>query len=205
LTFPVEVNDAVTNRFNTRYDRGNVAGARRHRFLLTGLLPSPFGKGRALGSSWRGFRQGVLGGWELSTVTLVQSGPYQTPTVDFPWGPRPDRIGNGNLANPTPDRYYDSSAFEPVPAGLNRLGNAGAGILEGPGTVAISAGLAKEFRISEKLCVRIEGTFTNLPNHPNFAAPNVSVNAPDFGKLTSVYPGETGGNRTGQVAARLDF
>jgi hypothetical protein len=85
------------------------------------------------------------------------------------------------------------------------LGNAGAGILEGPGTVAISAGLAKVFRIAEKLRLRIEGTFTNLPNHPNFAAPSVSVNSPEFGKLTSVYPGENGGNRTGQVAARLDF
>ena len=136
---------------------------------------------------------------------MVQSGPYQTPRVNSPGGPRPDRIGNGNLAHPTGDHYYDKSAFVPVPRGAGRLGNAGVGILEGPGTVAISAGLAKTFRLTEKLRLRLESTFTNLPNHPNFAAPNVIINSPQFGKLTSVQSGENAGNRTGQVAARLDF
>jgi hypothetical protein len=44
-----------------------------------------------------------------------------------------------------------------------------------------------------------------LPNHPNFAQPVVVINHPLFGKLTSVASGENSGNRTGQVAARLDF
>jgi hypothetical protein len=51
----------------------------------------------------------------------------------------------------------------------------------------------------------LEGTFTNLPNHPNFAPPMVIINSPQFGELTSVQRGENAGNRTGQVSARLDF
>jgi hypothetical protein len=207
----------VTDRFDTRYDRGDLSGARRHRFLLTGLFPLPLGQGRALGTAWRGVPQAILGGWELSTITLLETGPYQTPQA--PVGrdrsntnvaargvfSRPDRIGNGNLPNPTPDRYYDASAFAFVPAGAGRFGNAGAGILEGPGTIAIAAGLAKSFRISEKLRMRLEGTFTNLPNHPNFGPPNTILGNPLFGKLTYVQYGENSGNRTGQVAARLEF
>jgi hypothetical protein len=205
LRFPLESNLGFTDRFNTRYDRGILGPSRRHRFLLTGLCPLPVGRGRALGSNWGGFRQSVFGGWDLSTVTMIESGPYQTPRVGVFFGPRPDRIGNGNLTHPTTDRYYDKSAFVPVPAGVDRLGNSGVGILEGPGTVAISAGLAKIFRMTEKLQLRLEGTFTNLPNHPNFAPPSTIVNNPLFGKLTAVQSGENAGNRTGQVGARLDF
>jgi hypothetical protein len=213
-----EVNStAATDRFNMRYDRGNVAGARHGRLLLTGLFPPPFGKGRAAGSNWRGVPQAALGGWELSTVTLVQSGPYQTPTVTAGQdqsntdvsgrfvSSRPDRIGDGNFAHPTPAQYYDKSAFALVPKGAGRFGTSGTGILEGPGTVAIAAGLAKTFSVSEKLRLRMEGTFTNLPNHPNFVPPNVQWSSPLFGRLTSVQSAENSGNRKGQVALRLEF
>jgi hypothetical protein len=71
--------------------------------------------------------------------------------------------------------------------------------------VAIAAGLAKSFRVTEKLRLRLESTFTNLPNHPNFAPPGVYINNPQFGKLTSVQSSENAGNRTGQLGARLDF
>jgi hypothetical protein len=118
---------------------------------------------------------------------------------------RPDRIGNGNLANPTRDQFYDKSAFAFVPAGAGRFGSAGAGILEGPGTIEMAAGLSKTFRIREKLSMRMEGTFTNLPNHPNFLPPVVVLNSPLFGKLTSVQSAENAGNRTGQVGVRIEF
>jgi hypothetical protein len=54
--------------------------------------------------------------------------------------------------------------------------------------------------------MRFEATFTNLPNHPNFAPPPVNVSAPDsFGQITSVQTADNAGNRTGQLALRLDF
>jgi Carboxypeptidase regulatory-like domain/TonB dependent receptor len=203
--FPGEVGVAVTDRFNTRYDRGNQAAARQHRFLLTSFLPLPFGRARALGANWHGITEAVLGGWQLSTVSVVQSGPYQTPRYGGWLGVRPDRIGNGNLVHPTRDHYYDASAFVPVPPNAGRLGTAGVGILEGPGMTAIAAGLSKTFRLTETLRMRMESTFTNLPNHPNFEPPLPFLNNPLFGKLTSVYGGENGGNRVGQVGARLDW
>jgi hypothetical protein len=207
----------VTDRFDTGYDRGNLPGSRRNRFLLTGLFPLPFGKGRMFGSHWHGLVQGGLGGWELSTVSLIQSGPFVTPTmpqgndqsntdaIDRGIYVRPDRIANGNRANPAGDQYWDKTAFVLVPKSAGRFGNAGVGILEGPGTVALSAGLAKTFRLTEKLRLRTEATFTNLPNHPNFNVPATMITNPQFGKLISVQGPENAGNRTGQLAARFDF
>jgi len=208
----------ITDRFNTRLDRGNLAGVRRHRFLLTGIYPLPVGKGRHFGKQWHRAYNALLGGWDLSTITVLESGQFQTPTIASRFDQsntdafgrgiflRPDRIGDGNLSHPTPDRFFDITAFLPTPKGAGRFGNSGVGILRGPGVIAVAAGLAKNFQITEKLRMRMEGTFTNLPNHPNFQAPNVTVSTPStFGKLTTVQTAENSGNRTGQVGIRLDF
>jgi hypothetical protein len=207
----------ITDRFNTRLDRGNLAGSRRQRFLLTAIYRLPVGKGRAFAGHMNRLTNAVLGGWDLSTITLVQSGPFETPLIsarldqsntdiqhrDF--FARPDRIGNGNLSNPTPDHWWDVTAFAPTPKGAGRFGNAGVGILEGTGTVAVAGGLFKRFSITEKLRMRLEATFTNVPNHPNFAPPSQWIDRPGFGEVTGVQRQENSGNRVGQVGARLDF
>lgn len=80
------------------------------------------------------------------------------------------------------------------------------GILTGPGTLAISGGVAKGFALGARARLRFETTFTNLPNHPNFAPPAVDVSTPaTFGRTTSVQTAEGAGNRVGQVSLRLEF
>lgn len=80
------------------------------------------------------------------------------------------------------------------------------GILEGPGTIAVNAGLSKTTTLHERLKLRFEATFTNVLNHTNFAAPATNVSSPStFGVLQSAQNAENGGNRTGQLALRLDF
>jgi transketolase N-terminal domain/subunit len=88
---------------------------------------------------------------------------------------------------------------------VGRLGNSGVGILKGPGEVAVSLGLAKVFSIRERARLRLEASFTNLPNHPNFAPPGVDITTPSFGQTLTVTKAENGGNRTGQLAMRIDF
>jgi hypothetical protein len=80
------------------------------------------------------------------------------------------------------------------------------GILEGPGTIAVSAGLSKTFVIRERIRFRFESTFTNALNHTNFAPPAAAVSSPStFGVLQSAQTAGQGGNRTGQLALRMDF
>jgi hypothetical protein len=207
----------ITDRFNTRLDRGELAGSRRQRFLFTGIYPLPFGHGRTFANGMNRFFNAILGGWDLSTITLVQSGTFETPAIwasadqsntnqgDRSFAGRPDRIANGNLSNPTPDRWWDPTAFIPTPKGAGRFGNSGVGVLVGPGTIAIAGGLFKNFSITERLRMRLEATFTNLPNHPNWGIPDFFVSDPGFGQITNVQSGQNSGNRVGQVGARLDF
>jgi hypothetical protein len=216
--FQTEVGTIITDRFNSRLDRGNLSGTRRNRFLLSAIYELPFGKGRTFLSGIHPVANAVLGGWDLSTVTLIESGPFLTPTnsrrtdqsntnMNFRGVTvRPDRIADGNVPNPTPDRWFDITAFVNTPAGTGRFGNAGPGILVGPGTTTVAGGLSKNFPLRERLRMRLEATFTNILNHPNFAVPGTNISAPTaFGKVTSVQSAENSGNRVGQVALRFDF
>lgn len=102
--------------------------------------------------------------------------------------------------------YFNLAAFAPTPAGAGRFGNAGVGILEGPGTATINLGLAKVFNVGERCKFRVEATFTNVLNHVNFAPPATQIDATStFGVLSAAQTAENAGNRTGQLALRLEF
>jgi hypothetical protein len=205
------------DQFNLRAARGNVAGTPRQRFLLTGTYQLPFGPGRQWASKSR-FVNTVLGGWNVNTVTLLQTGPWLTPTVSPTLDQsntdivgrggitaRPDVVGNPNSNLPS-GAQWNINAFAPTPEGAGRIGNAAVGILPGPGTISVSAGLSKTFQIRERTRLRFESTFTNVLNHTNFAPPAANISSPEtFGALQSAQSAGQGGNRTGQLALRLDF
>jgi hypothetical protein len=224
-SFAGEVNYGlpVTDRFNIKRNLGNVEGTRRNRMLLTGVYQLPFGNGRKYLNSSR-LSDTFLGGWDLTTITLLETGPWLTPSITAAADQsntnvvnrgallRPDRVPNGTAGAVT----YDGQSFLPTPPGAGRFGNAGVGILEGPGTAAVSLGVAKRFAITEKISARFETTFTNILNHTNFAPPptTLSVDANNnplplsqqtFGQLTGPQTAENAGNRTGQAALRIEF
>jgi Carboxypeptidase regulatory-like domain/TonB dependent receptor len=219
-SLPSEVGSGavLADRFDLRANRGNDYATRRHRGLISAIYQLPFGKGRRFMSKSGKLVDGIVGGWQLSTVTLLETGPWLTPITSPNQDQsgtnvlgrgaqlRPDRIGNGNISNPGPNGWFDINAFVPTPAGAGRIGNAGVGILEGPGTVTVAGGLSKNFMVLEHVKLRFEASFTNLLNHPNFAPPSTDITSPDtFGKTSSVQTAENGGNRTGQLALRLEF
>jgi Carboxypeptidase regulatory-like domain len=204
------------DQFDLRAARGNVAGMPRQRFLLTGTYELPYGPGREWSSKSRILNQ-ALGGWNLNTVTLIQTGPFLTPTISPTEDQsntgiigrggitaRPDAVGNPNVQSG--DVLWNINAFAPTPAGAGRIGDAGVGILNGPGTIAVSAGLSKVFQVRERVRFRFEATFTNALNHTNFAPPASDISSPStFGVLQSAQTAGQGGNRTGQLALRMDF
>jgi len=208
----------VADRFDLRANRGDIAAVRRHRVLVSAIYDLPVGRDRKFFHQANRLVDGLIGGWSLSAITMWQTGPYLTPTVSPSIDPanlglvfrgaslRPDCVGNGNISNPTPDHYFDINAFAEPPADSGRMGNCGVGILQGPGTVAIAGGLSKTFALGERVRLKFESTFTNLPNHLNYVPPAVNVSSPaTFGKTTSVQTAENAGNRTGQIALRIEF
>jgi hypothetical protein len=70
----------------------------------------------------------------------------------------------------------------------------------------MALGLGKVFKITEGTKLRFESTFSNVLNHTNFAPPSTQIdNTSTFGVLSGPQTAENAGNRTGQLAMRLDF
>jgi hypothetical protein len=215
----------VADRFHIVNNYGNVEGTRRDRFLMTGKYQLPLGVGR----TWlnhNGLLDKAIGGWELTNITLLETGPWLTPNISGSYDAsntnvqnrgaflRPDVASTKYYAGQSRTNYFNPAAFVQTPAGAGRFGNAGVGILEGPGTEAVSLGLGKVFSAGEHMKVRFETTFTNVLNHTNFAPPSSLQVIPDqaglninqaFGELSAAQTAENAGNRTGQVALRIDF
>jgi hypothetical protein len=113
----------VTNSLNRAADRGDVYAFRRHRGLINLVYELPFGKGRQFMSTANRLTDAVLGGWQMSSIVTLQSGPFLTPTVSVgdPSGTlatsrgaqRPDRVGagNGSVSEPTAARWLNRSDF----------------------------------------------------------------------------------------------
>ena len=240
-TFASEVNYGlpIANRFDVHSTYGNQEGTRRNRFLASGIYQLPAGQGR----TWLnhgGWQNALFGGWELNTVTLLENGPWLTPSIspggcqvavnsagNCPATPsgqpqtydqsntnvfnrgaslRPDQLASSFTQGRSRAAYFNHAAFAPTPVGAGRFGNAGVGILEGPGTKAVSLGLAKTYKLTESAKLRFESTFTNVLNHTNFAPPATQWDSTStFGVLSAAQTAENAGNRTGQVALRVDF
>lgn len=231
-------NGRIMDSLNRAGSRGNDYATRRHRFIGSALYALPFGRGQKFGGNLSRPADLVLGGWELSSILLLQTGPYMTPSfgsgVGDPSGTgsgfyrsqRPDLIGNPVPSNQTQAQWIDRNAFvcpgrvagsatqfncgvglNPASglAPIGRFGNSGVGIVEGPGTVNLSMSLGKSVAITERVKLRLAGSFTNLPNHPNLADPSLNITSSAFGRISSARASEFGGSRTGEVSARLTF
>lgn len=219
----------VMNPYNPSQDYGNVLNPSD---LATAVLsiPIPVGHGRKYASGAPWLEDAVLGGWILSSNVILRSGDHLTPTYSgfdstgtgILTG-RPDVIGNPNL--PRGKRYinhwYNTAAFaypganpaSPLtpPAGpIGRFGNAGVGIIDGPGYNQVDMGLAKEFQLYERLRMGLYGLATNAFNHSNYADPNLTISAPNLaGTITSIKADQDRaggfGNRMIQVGVRIEF
>jgi len=219
----------IADRFHIKYDRGNVVATPRQRAMVTGTYQLPFGTGKTFAGP--GFLNPVIGGWNLSTVTTLQTGEWLTPTEPSTEDQsntdmnarstggaisRPDctvgTVPSTGVTSPAPVFYKQFVISAPpgpgtnIPTTAGRFGTCGVGILEGPGMIDVDSGLAKRFNIGEQMHLRFEASFTNVINHTNYAPPAMNIgNASNFGVLNTALPQGEGGNRTGQVALRMDF
>ncbi|HWT67016.1 MAG TPA: TonB-dependent receptor [Terracidiphilus sp.] len=83
----------ATSVLNRHVDFGNAYGTRRLRWNTTALYDLPFGRGKMFGGNMSRVADEVVGGWRLSSILTVQTGPYLTPY--FPDG-QGDPSGTGS-------------------------------------------------------------------------------------------------------------
>jgi len=203
-----ELGYTIEDSYNRRRDRGNVYSVPRHQWINQALYDLPLGKGP------------LLGGWQINLLLNLSTGNWYTPVISGPDPTntrqttlRPD-IAAATIAMPrTLSEWFDPSAFTTPANGL--WGNAGRGIIEGPGYVLFNLGLQKTVRLEKWGALQFVANFQNVLNHVNYGEPTgggsplqseTTVNNSNAGKITStaVFP-PAGSPRTGQLALRWNF
>ncbi len=143
--------------------------------------------------------------WQLSGTSTIYSGPPFTPRVanyNYTNGEasRPDRIASGEVADPSPDLWFDRTVFPVVPTGAYRFGNSGRNILDGPGTMIINTSISRRIRVDETRAFQFRLEAFNIPNHPNFSLPENNVDVSTGGTINRAK-----NSRNLQIGLRLEF
>ena len=186
------------NFYDLGLDRGPSGSDIRHRAVLSAVYDLPLLRNR-------GWLTRLLGGWKTGTIATFQSGPAFTvySSVDqtnaFPSGTnRAQLVGDPHAAGGTIAQWFNRAAFQ-LPAPY-LFGNAGRGILNGPGLWNIDASFIKSFPIRERWRADLRADFFNFLNHANFGLPGAMVGTPAFGVISS-----SGAARSSQLALRIEF
>jgi hypothetical protein len=213
-------NTLLSNPAQPGLDYGNVSFARRQRFLTTFLYILPFGKGRTYLNTSNRLTDALVGGWELSGIWLMQSGPFlTTSTYSDPSGTgynlcpcnynggRADTVSGVNpYANQSLAQWINPAAFVDPGNNIGRFGDASQGDVVGPNQKVLSISLIKRFQITERARMEIGAQVANITNHPNYQPPaNLNVDVPAFGAITAMQTAEAGGPRQIQLTGRIVF
>ena len=143
--------------------------------------------------------------WQLSGTSTIYTGPPFTPRVaNYSYtngeASRPDRVQKGTVSNPSPDLWFDRTAFPVVPLGAYRFGSSGRNILDGPGAIVINTSISRRVRFAENRSFQFRLEVFNLPNHPNFNLPENNVDIATGGTINRAK-----NNRNLQMGLRLEF
>ena len=171
------------------------------RFVASVLWALPFGKGQQL-LNYGGIVNGIVGGWQFTTITTIQSG---LPTNASSWdsggtnfAPPSSRLNctglSPSVSNPNIFGWYSAAAFSNPLSGS--FGNCGRDNIMDPHTVTSDFSAIKNFRINERQYFQLRVEMFNAFNHVALGAPNVSWNgtqnvaAPsNFGWITTTFTG----------------
>ncbi len=164
----------------------------------------------------------VLGGWKLASVVTVQSGDRLTLTTSTStniYGITNDRVQiaagcsypqlqNSGGIESLLYTYFNKSCITTAPVvGSDgkgtTFGDAGIGIVRGPGQSDVDFSLIKGFQVPkwERGHLELRGEFFNVLNHPSFGNPSTSFSSATFGQILS----DTVNPRIVQFALKLAF
>ena len=171
------------------------------RFVTSILYTLPFGKGHSL-LNRGGIVNEVFGGWQISTITTIQSGSatetssWDSAGIVFsPNGNRTNCVAGANpvFDNPTAGAWYNPAAFYNTVA--PEFGNCARNNLRGPRQVNIDFSTVKDFRIREGHSLQFRMEMFNAPNHVELGTPNTGWGSSNkaavssFGQITSTRAG----------------
>ena len=186
----LERGQSPEDAYDRRRERAVWADVPAQRFTSAVVWQVPFGKGKRWLNGLSRKAEWIAGGWQISSMVYHDTGYYLTPswTGPDPTGTRfsssrtpaqvtirPDILRDPNFApsERTTARWFDPSAFAAPAAG--RFGTSAKGVLVGPGSSVLHAGIYKSFQLFENVKLRWEWTATNALNHPNWSNPETNI------------------------------
>ncbi len=182
---------ALEKRVST-YDRPDS-------LVVSGLYELPVGKGKQFGSHMNPVLDGVVGGWQLSSIYSFHSG------APLSWGNLIYLGGALNYNGENVNHAFDTTAFNTVtsqqlsqnvrtfPSQFNNL--------RVDHTNNVNLTLTKTFTIRERVKVQFRAESFNLCNKPLFGAANLSATSSSFGVITT----QTNNPRYIQFGLRVTF
>ena len=168
----------LTNVYDTEYNRGPADYDITHTFSSSWIYELPWARNK------------LYGGWQVSGILLLRGGLPLTVTQaqgvqSTGTGNRPNRVCDGRLSNPTIDHWFDTSCFVSPADVTGTYGDAGRGIIRGPGAFNIDASVIKNTKIGRYTTeFRVEAF--NLLNHPQFANPNTQIGNAAVGTISAM-------------------
>src|SRR2546425_1114037 len=142
----------------------------------------------------------ALGGWTFSGITLVESGFALGPGLSIATpglASRPNLVGS--VSGPkTVAKWFNTDAFAPAAFGI--FGNAGTGLIRGPGENTWNWAFYKSFPLGERAKLEFRSECFNIWNHPSFTAVQTAFGAGNYGEVTSALD-----PRILELALRIDF
>ena len=207
-------NQAWQNAYNPMANYGNSNFDVRNAFKGHAIYQLPFGTGKQFLNNSR-FLDTVIGGWQVSTIIILQSGQPFTPVManggssyasgggGFAWFP--NVIGNPSLAHRGINQWFNEAAFAVPTSGT--FGNERRNQLTGPGLDTVGMSLGKTFAIWESVGLTIRADADNVFNHANFSLPNnnLSLTGTAVSTGTSNISGTSIPMRNMQLNARITF
>lgn len=208
----IEGGVTAEDSYNLSRQKGNAEFTPRLDFVSNLIWDLPIGPGKLL-LNRNDLASRLIGGWQVSTAYLSETGDFLTPSFS---GPDPSntnqfsgaaqRLADATLT-PASGRsishWFNSSAYAVPAAGT--FGSGAYGTVQGPNMNTLNLGLLKSFTLFENDKLELRGSFTNVLNHTNFGDPDVTITDTSVGQITSTTGKSFGGPRSGLVTARLVF
>lgn len=168
------------DNYNLNGNYGNSPLDIRHLLSLSYIWEIPFLQHST------GWKHALLGGWKYSGIITAQSGFALSPGLSVAnqgLASRPNLTGQNLTYSKTVSEWFNTAAFAAPAYGY--FGNAGVGIIRGPGLINFDMAGYKDFHITERQKLEFRGELFNIFNHTNFSGVSTALGSGTFGQVTS--------------------